>query len=82
MGQEESFRKKCIDLDADVLSLRKANAELEVMTRARHSGYCSWISNECPDENSVTNKEDKILHVLKWTFLCFYKYCTRQLLLI
>jgi len=34
VGQEESFRKKCIDLDADVLSLRKANAELEVMTRA------------------------------------------------
>ncbi|XP_020614830.1 kinesin-like protein KIF15 isoform X3 [Orbicella faveolata] len=29
VGQEESFRKKCIDLDADVLSLRKANAELE-----------------------------------------------------
>ncbi|KAJ7374653.1 Kinesin-like protein kif15 [Desmophyllum pertusum] len=29
VGQEESFRKKCIDLDADVLSLRKANSELE-----------------------------------------------------
>ncbi|KAL9974095.1 hypothetical protein ACROYT_G011096 [Oculina patagonica] len=29
VGQEESFRKKCIDMDADVLSLRKANAELE-----------------------------------------------------
>ena len=40
VGQEESFRKKCIDLDADVLSLRKANAELEVMTRAGQS-YCS-----------------------------------------
>ena len=37
VGQEESFRKKCIDLDADVLSLRKANAELEVMTRAGRS---------------------------------------------
>lgn len=30
VGQEESFRKKCIDLEADVLSLRKANSELEV----------------------------------------------------
>ncbi|XP_067053138.1 kinesin-like protein KIF15 isoform X3 [Acropora muricata] len=29
VGQEESFRKKCIDFDAEVLSLRKANAELE-----------------------------------------------------
>lgn len=29
VGQEESFRKKCIDLEADVLSLRKANSELE-----------------------------------------------------
>lgn len=62
MGQEESFRKKCIDLDADVLSLKKANAELEVMTRAGRSGYCSWISKQCPDENLVTNKEEKILH--------------------
>ena len=34
VGQEESFRKKCIDLDADVLSLRKANAELEVTNRS------------------------------------------------
>ena len=30
VGQEESFRKKGIDFDAEVLSLRKANAELEV----------------------------------------------------
>lgn len=30
VGQEESFRKKVIDFDAEVLSLRKANAELEV----------------------------------------------------
>ena len=74
VGQEESFRKKCIDLDADVLSLKKANAELEVMTRADLSGYFSWISNQCPDENSVTNKEEKILHVWKRTFLlCCYK---------
>ncbi|CAH3020308.1 unnamed protein product, partial [Porites evermanni] len=29
VGQEESFRKKGIDFDAEVLSLRKANAELE-----------------------------------------------------
>ncbi|XP_068722534.1 kinesin-like protein KIF15 isoform X2 [Montipora capricornis] len=29
VGQEESFRKKSIDFDAEVLSLRKANAELE-----------------------------------------------------
>ena len=73
VGQEESFRKKCIDLDADVLSLRKANAELEVMTRAGHSGYCSWISNGYPDENPVTNIQEKILHVSKRTFLCFYE---------
>ena len=32
VGQEESFRKKGIDFDAEVLSLRKANAELEVTT--------------------------------------------------
>ena len=32
VGQEESFRKKSIDFDAEVLSLRKANAELEVTT--------------------------------------------------
>ena len=32
VGQEESFRKKSIDFDAEVLSLRKANAELEVIT--------------------------------------------------
>lgn len=51
VGQEESFRKKCIDLDADVLSLRKANAELEVMTRAGHS-YCSC--DKCLNLNSVT----------------------------
>lgn len=73
MGQEESFRKKCIDLDADVLSLKKANAELEVMTRAGLSGYCSWISKQCPDENLVTNKEEKILHACKRTFLSCYK---------
>lgn len=29
VGQEESFRQKSIDFDAEVLSLRKANAELE-----------------------------------------------------
>lgn len=73
VGQEESFRKKCIDLDADVLSLKKANAELEVMTRAGLSGYCSWISKQCPDENLVTNKEEKILHAWKGTFLSCYK---------
>lgn len=33
VGQEESFRKKGIDFDAEVLSLRKANAELEVTWR-------------------------------------------------
>lgn len=55
VGQEESFRKKCIDLDADVLSLRKANAELEVMTRAGHS-YCSC--DKCLNLNSVTVKEE------------------------
>jgi len=39
VGQEESFRKKCIDLEADVLSLRKANAELEVITKATVHGF-------------------------------------------
>ena len=38
VGQEESFRKKCIDLEADVLSLRKANSELEVRSREGGGG--------------------------------------------
>lgn len=77
MGQEESFRKKCIDLDADVLSLRKANAELEVMTRAEQS-YCSC--DKCRNLNSVTVKEEVVSNnffsfeqwILRFkTFLCF-----------
>ena len=55
VGQEESFRKKCIDLDADVLSLRKANAELEVITRATVHGFLTSVFS---DENSVTTKEE------------------------
>lgn len=43
VGQEESFRKKCIDLEADVLSLRKANSELEVRSREGGGGGRSII---------------------------------------
>lgn len=63
VGQEESFRKKCIDLDVDVLLFKKVNVELEVMIRVGFSGYCLWIFKQCFDENLVINKEEKILYV-------------------